>query len=184
MDHEFQYQPYAKTCVTRNGKKYSMKLPEYVTPALFCELIDKRPDSFMQRYHGEIPYNNEIEMVRFREAIRWYCFLMDEQASKAETTDDIARLKQELLKHRVRLQKAKAIQQELKAKEMKGKIVTTTEMSKDISEIAVLFKKSLEDLPGTLAITLAQKPAGFIKNQLTKEINKILNDISEKIEQL
>lgn len=184
MDNKFQYQPYAKTCITRNKKKYSMKIPEYVTPALFCELINKRPDSFMQRYHNEIPYDNEIELVKFREAIRWYCSIMDEMSSKAESSNDIEELKQDLLKYRVRIQKAKAIQQELKAKEMKGKVVTTTEMSRDISELAVLFKKALEDLPGSLSIILEQKPAGFIKNHLTKKINQILNDITKEIESL
>lgn len=179
---DFDYRPYSKTTITKCGKRYIMKIPEYVTPALFCELIGKNADSFMTTHRHEIPRDNDTELIKFRQALRWYSSFIEERTKTEEKKDEINQLKEELLRHRVRLQKAKATQQELKTKEMKGKIVTTNEMTKDISELAVLFKQSLEDLPGTFAITLANKPAGFIKNQLTKKVNEILNNIAEKIQ--
>lgn len=111
----------------------------------------------------------------FKECVRWY--IRHLQSRLDENNSDT------ILQEKIRLYRAKAEKAEIEARRMNKYSIAIEEVTKDLATISAEIKDAFQNIPGYCAPRLEDKPAGFIKNFLTRKILDTLNFVSEKLDE-
>ena len=157
--------------------------PIFVKTADVCSMIGKS-----NQWVGQLTSQGTLNKSATRhgayynltDTIRAYCEMLEDRADTSSTDEVDKKLEKAKQEAEVSIKKSKATMEDLKAKEMQGKMHRSEDVAKMTEDLIYTIRGALIALPGRVSLEVAalSEPAE-VSVVIQREIFKIMEELSE-----
>ena len=157
--------------------------PIFVKTADICSMIGKS-----NQWVGQLTSQGTLNKSATRhgayynltDTIRAYCEMLEDRADTSSTDEVDKKLEKAKQEAEVSIKKSKATMEDLKAKEMQGKMHRSEDVAKMTEDLIYAIRGALIALPGRVSLEVAalSEPAE-VSVVIQREIFKIMEELSE-----
>lgn len=157
--------------------------PIFVKTADVCSMIGKS-----NQWVGQLTSQGTLNKSATRhgayynltDTIRAYCEMLEDRADTSSTDEVDKKLEKAKQEAELKIKKSKATMEDLKAKEMQGKMHRSEDVAKMTEDLIYTIRGALIALPGRVSLEVAalSEPAE-VSVVIQREIFKIMEELSE-----